>query len=119
VPPHMRHTGNSGPERALGDSFEGSNEDDDDWKYCSSFEGRERQRLLDVHALEATSGTAHLPMNRRRLDPKKAVRKFVRSGSGMFQEMCYCSILLVWCVMWSGASYSSGILLSYTATPLA
>lgn len=51
-----------------------------DWQYCSPEEGLSRERLLDVHILEATDETARGPSNQRKIDGTKAVRKFIRSG---------------------------------------
>ena len=51
------------------------------FEYCSRLEIEYRQRVGDVHELESTDGTMHLPQSKRILDPSKAVKRFVRSGS--------------------------------------
>jgi hypothetical protein len=50
------------------------------WVFCSEEEGRSRERMLDVHVLEATDETKALAPSRRLIDPLRAVRKFIRSG---------------------------------------
>ena len=53
---------------------------DNAWVYCSEEEGLDRERMLDVHVLEATDETKALAPSKRLIDPSKAVRKFIRSG---------------------------------------
>ena len=54
-----------------------------DYGFCSSAEVLERQRVCDVHILEATFETADskIPPSARILDKARAVKKFTRSGS--------------------------------------
>jgi hypothetical protein len=50
------------------------------WQFCSEQEGLDRERMLDVHILEATDESKGLNIDRRKIDPYRAVRKFVRSS---------------------------------------
>ena len=51
-----------------------------EWQMCSEAEGEERERYCDVHVLEATDATREGPAKLRRADPRRCVRKFIRSG---------------------------------------
>ena len=51
-----------------------------EWLYCSQEEGLQREQMFDVHILEASEETKHLSSNRRKIDSRRAVRKFIRSG---------------------------------------
>jgi hypothetical protein len=49
--------------------------------YCSKEEAIERQRLIDIHPLEATDKTSSLVTSKRIYDPTRIVKKFRRSGT--------------------------------------
>ena len=55
----------------------------EDYRFCSTAEVLERQRVCDIHILEATFETANLkiPPSARIFDKARAVKKFTRSGS--------------------------------------
>lgn len=55
----------------------------EDYRFCSFAEALERQRVCDIHILEATFETADskIPPSARILDKARAVKKFTRSGS--------------------------------------
>lgn len=55
------------------------------WQMCSEEEGRDRELHFDVHVLEATDETKQGPTNSRKIDSRRAVRKFIRSGSDNLQ----------------------------------
>eukprot|EP00980_Cylindrotheca_fusiformis_P027222 scaffold19424_cov142-Cylindrotheca_fusiformis.AAC.6 len=52
------------------------------YKFCSKQECEERQKLKQVHELEATLETCTLPQAQRVLDPCLAVSKYKRSAAG-------------------------------------
>ena len=58
-----------------------------EWQMCSEAEGEERQRYCDVHVLEATDATRGGPAKLRRADPRRCVRKFIRSGGDNLQSL--------------------------------
>lgn len=49
--------------------------------YCTKEEAIERQRVTDIHPLEATDETSSLITSKRVYDPTKVVKKFNRSGT--------------------------------------
>lgn len=49
---------------------------------CSKDEWKERQTSREISVFEATAASTHLPQQRRRLDPCRAVAKYRRSAAG-------------------------------------
>lgn len=51
------------------------------YRFCSQWEAKNREKLLDIHFLEATDATFQLSPAHRVMDPCRAVKKYCRTGT--------------------------------------